>query len=115
MSQVATQNENLVVIGQGVWMVRSQAGFRKLVKRIMERNGVERNVILGHPSKYPCVVQFEPFYRGYHGFEVVSQTVNKYVNSQIRTLETLLENDTPTKDFLTHYKFGITKEGEHVG
>lgn len=69
--------DNLQQLSCGLWVVRTQAGYRKLLKkRWADAN--DRSVPTNHPKAYPAVVRL--FYRGQWGDTLCCewQTLNQY-------------------------------------
>lgn len=58
---------NMHRVSSGVYIVRTQAGFRKALKTYLgEDNKEQRKDLVGYPSSYPSMVFFYMDYRGYH-------------------------------------------------
>lgn len=60
--------ENMTPVGNGFYVVRTQAGFRKAVKQfIADRDHAYLRVrdVCGFPKSYPALVSFAVCYRGY--------------------------------------------------
>lgn len=54
--------ENMRCLGNGFYLCRTQAGFRKAVKT----HFVDRMDIVGFPKSYPSLVHLSAGYCGYH-------------------------------------------------
>lgn len=65
---MSEQRENMVHLGGTRYLVWTQAGFKKALKRVLGDDGdyVHRN---GHPLSYPSVVTFVEGYIGYHFYD----------------------------------------------
>ncbi|KXA71071.1 Uncharacterised protein [Bordetella hinzii] len=63
-----TACENMASLGHGFYIVRTQAGFRKAVKRFIAQRGhadLCMRDVCGFPKSYPALVSFDVCYRGY--------------------------------------------------
>lgn len=54
-------------VGSGIYIVRTQAGFRRALKTYLgeDYKGMVKDVY-GYPTSYPSIVFFYLDYRGYH-------------------------------------------------
>lgn len=55
-----TESDNMVRISQGMYVVRTQAGFRKALKAYRRYHEVESPIsdVQGYPKEYPSLVMF---------------------------------------------------------
>ncbi len=53
------ERPNLVELPNGAYLVRTQAGFRKMLKEVRIKCDAEGYKHDGHPIAYPSVVQFQ--------------------------------------------------------
>ena len=70
---------NLVEINPYLWLVRTQAGYRKLLKSYTEKRNTEPKRIKGYPKVYPCMVTFNrsmnPEYFAYADITPVNDSI----------------------------------------
>ncbi len=58
--------DNLVVLGRGFYLVRTQAGFRKAIKhRFANSPDIAEERPSNYPRSYPAIVSISTEYRGY--------------------------------------------------
>lgn len=56
---------NMQPLGQGFYIVRTQAGFKAALKRYFDEMP-ERDIIFNWPKKYPALIALSTGYEGYH-------------------------------------------------
>lgn len=104
---------NLIEINPALWLVRSQAGYRKLSRQVAADNDTVAGRIQGFPTTYPCMVSFT--YSHNPAFDLFAKiaTVNDWAKQQLRDLMLLAEHDPITKqrvlDEMSQVA-GLTKE-----
>lgn len=59
------QNDNMTCIVDGIYIVNTQAGFRKAVKHFNGPDGHDMREVDGYPTEYPALVALSRGYRGY--------------------------------------------------
>lgn len=73
--------ENMTKIAPGIYLVRTQAGFRKAIKNRFSKDfedwrWMAKNRMKGYPKSYPAVVSLSLGYNGDHCFLCNSVPVN---------------------------------------
>ena len=66
-------DDNMIRIAYGIYLVKTQAGFRKALKTQFSGDygdwrWMAANKLYGHPTKYPAVVSLSVGYDGGHCF-----------------------------------------------
>lgn len=61
---VVDARPNCLRIRYGMYLVRTQAGFRKAVRDFADSEGLSRDTIDKYPSAYPCLVMMHSTYNG---------------------------------------------------
>jgi len=67
---------NFTYIGEGFYVVRTQAGFKQAVKHFRGPNS--STDVEGHPTSYPAVVALSIGYRGYNYVQSSCLHVNEF-------------------------------------
>ena len=81
-------------LSSGNYLCRTQAGFKKACKLEYDKRSWDTDMVReGFPKKYPCVVWFSEFYRGYEGVAVHSMSLNRYAKNVFKELQELLDLD----------------------
>lgn len=86
--------ENMKYLGNGFYLVKTQAGFRKAIKHFNGESKETREVY-SYPRTYPSIVHLSSGYRGYHytsvGVLSVSTFMKRLTDALISNEETLQE------------------------
>jgi hypothetical protein len=83
---------NLVMLDNSTFLVRTQAGFKKAiclyakVKNYKEFKE-EYRYIENYPKAYPSVVTFSTYYKGYYQICCTCTKVNKYLDKLNKVIE----------------------------
>ena len=82
--------ENMRVLSNGSYLVRTQAGFNKAIKHWLDDNDhLYRPSWFNYPKKYPSVVRLWEYYQGYHGYNCTCTPLNEYKSNLKNLLEEL--------------------------
>lgn len=70
---------NVKVLGGGLYLVRTQAGFNQAIKHwIGDDDYLHRSSSFNFPMKYPAVVKFYSYYQGYREYNCNCTPINEY-------------------------------------
>lgn len=69
------RDENVVKVAPGMYLVRTQAGFKRVIKQCQADSEYPYEVE-GHPTAYPALISIHIAYRGYHYLSVRHAHVN---------------------------------------
>lgn len=86
-------SDNMVILSNCKYVVRSQAGFRKAIKHLLKTHE-DDTAVEGYPTQYPSVVHFTNEYKGYHYWYAHCIPLSKAIENTRNLLSKLLEIDT---------------------
>lgn len=99
------ETNNLVEINPQLWLVRTEAGYRKLSRYVAMINNTVAGRIQGFPTIYPCVVSFTQHPNPAFDLEAKIVWLNGWVNEQLEWLTRLGQHDEIVKQQLLAYRF----------
>lgn len=83
---VVDTRPNCLCIRYGMYLVRTQAGFRKAVRDFADSEGLSRDTIDKYPSAYPCLVMMHTTYNG-SGYDISVRVWGKGLPKESLTLK----------------------------
>lgn len=82
---------NIKVLGNDLYLVRTQAGFNQAIKHwIGDDDYLYRSDNFNFPKRYPSIVKFYSYYQGYHGYNCNCTPLNEYkqhLNNLLKEME----------------------------
>ena len=86
------EHPNLIELPDGKYLVRTQAGFRKLLKDTRVRWDAHGYLPTSHPLVYPSVVDVQGVYGWSARITVVCKPLKEYTEQTLKLLQILQEN-----------------------
>lgn len=82
-----SDKENMVILSNGSYLVRTQAGFKKAIKHWVEDYWYFPDDNFNYPKSYPSVVDFYHYYKGSHVYNCNCIHLNKYKEKLTKLLK----------------------------
>lgn len=92
-------SENMTIIRDNVFLVRTQAGFRKALKIFQRIYDARGDRVTGYPKTYPSLVVINSFYNG-------GNYVTCCQNFHLNELKEIIALDTVAREILSKQKEG---------